>query len=81
MKRLFQLSLLDLSECINSIIEVTNKKHFYAKSIKSKLSVYANQIERVSESFIDHSKKLNLFDIEKSLINMKLMSNWLDNQS
>ena len=66
---------------INSIIEVTNKKHFYAKSIKSKLSVYANQIERVSESFIDHSKKLNLFDIEKSLINMKLMSNWLDNQS
>ncbi len=63
---------------INSIIEVTNNKHFYTKSISSKLSVYANQIEKVSESFLDHSKKLNLFDIEKSLINMKLMSNWLD---
>ena len=64
---------------INSTIEVTNKKHFYAKSVNSKLSVYANQIERVSESFLDHSKKLNLFDIEKSLINMRLMSNWLNN--
>ncbi len=62
----------------NSIIEVTNNKHFYAKSINSKLSVYGNQIEKVSESFIDHSKKFNLFDIEKSLINMRLMSNWLD---
>jgi len=62
----------------NSIIEVTNNKHFYAKSVNSKLSVYANQIEKVSESFLDRSKKLNLFDIEKSLINMRLMSNWLD---
>jgi len=63
---------------INSIIEVTNNKHFYTKSLNSKLSVYANQIEKVSESFLDRSKKLNLFDIEKSLINMRLMSNWLD---
>ena len=62
----------------NSIIEVTNNKHFYTKSINSQLSVYGNQIEKVSESFIDHSKKFNLFDIEKSLINMRLMSNWLD---
>ena len=57
---------------------MTNNKHFYAKSVNSKLSVYANQIEKVSESFLDRSKKLNLFDIEKSLINMRLMSNWLD---
>jgi len=63
---------------INSIIEVTNKKHFHTKSFNSKLTVYANQIEKVSESFLDRSKKLNLFDIEKSLINMRLMSNWLD---
>jgi len=62
----------------NSIIEVTNNKHFYTRSINSQLSVYGNQIEKVSESFIDHSKKFNLFDIEKSLINMRLMSNWLD---
>ena len=64
---------------INSTIEVTNNKHFYVKSVSSKLSVYANQIENVSESFLDPSKKSNLFDIEKSLINMKLMSNWLSN--
>tara|TARA_Y100001970_G_scaffold287097_1_gene410896 strand:+ start:2076 stop:3014 length:939 start_codon:yes stop_codon:yes gene_type:complete len=63
---------------INSIIEVTNNKHFYKKSSNSKLSVYANQIEKVSESFLDPLKELNLFNIEKSLINMKLMSNWLN---
>lgn len=62
---------------VTSAIEVTNNKHFYIKSINSKLSLYSNQIEKVSESFLDRSKKLNLFDIEKSLINMKLMSNWL----
>ena len=62
---------------VNSTIEVTNNKHFYVKSVSSKLSVYANQIENVSKSFLDQSKKSNLFDIEKSLINMKLMSNWL----
>tara|TARA_Y100000389_G_scaffold202904_1_gene249666 strand:- start:304 stop:1251 length:948 start_codon:yes stop_codon:yes gene_type:complete len=66
---------------MNSTIEVTNNKHFYVKTINSKLSVYANQIENISESFLNHSKKLNLFDIEKSLINMKLMSNWLYNKT
>ena len=64
---------------ISSTIEVTNKKHFYTKTVNSKLSVYANQIENVSKSFLNHSKNLYLFDIEKSLINMKLMSNWLNN--
>ena len=60
-----------------SVIEVTNKKHFYVKSIHSKLSVYANQIEKVSESFINKNNHSNLFDIEKSLINMKLIDSWL----
>ena len=64
---------------ISSTIEVTNKKRFYTKTVNSKLSVYANQIENVSKSFLNHSKNLYLFDIEKSLINMKLMSNWLNN--
>ena len=62
---------------INSLIEVTNKKHFYIKSIKSKLSVYANQIEKVSESFINQKDNPNLFNIEKSLINMKIINDWL----
>ena len=62
---------------INSTIEITNKKHFFTKSVNSKLSVYANQIEKVSESFMNQSQKSNLFTIEKSLTNMKLMDNWL----
>ena len=61
----------------NSTIEVTSKKHFYIKSINSKLTVYANQIERVAESFINEKENSNLFNIDKSLINMKLMDNWL----
>ena len=62
----------------NSTIEVSSNKHFYIKSINSKLSIYANQIEKVSESFIDKNAKLNLFNIEKSLINMKLINCWLN---
>lgn len=62
----------------NSTIEISNKKHFYIKSINSKLSVYANQIEKVSQSIMEKNLKLNLFNIEKSLINMKLTSNWLN---
>ena len=62
----------------NSTIEVSSNKHFYIKSINSKLSIYANQIEKVSQSFMKKNTKLNLFNIEKSLINMKLTSNWLN---
>ena len=65
----------------NSTIEVQSNRHFYMKSIKSKLSIYANQIEKVSESFDNLNKELNLFDIKKSLINMKLISNWLNNEN
>ena len=65
----------------DTTIEISSNKHFYIKTVNSKFSVYANQIESVSKCFLDLSKKLNLFDIEKSLINMKLMSNWLDGKS
>ena len=64
----------------DSIIEISSKKHFYIKSIKSKLSVYANQIQNVSECFSNENNKSNLFGIEKSLINMKLINDWLDNE-
>ena len=64
----------------NSTIEVSSNKHFYIKSINSKLSIYANQIEKVSESFINKNNKFNLFDFEKSLISMKLISNWLNDE-
>ena len=62
----------------NSTIEVSSNKHFYIKSINSKLSIYANQIEKVSQSFLDKNEKLSLFNIEKSLINMKLINCWLN---
>jgi predicted dehydrogenase len=61
----------------NNIIEISSKRHFYIKQIKSNLSVYANQIEKVSESFLNDNVKNNLFDIQKSSINMKLIDNWL----
>ena len=64
----------------NSTIEVSSNKHFYIKSINSKMSVYANQIERVSQSFIDQNNKFNLFNVEKSLTNMRLINNWLTNE-
>ena len=62
----------------SSMIEVSNNKHFYIKSVNSKLSVYANQIEKVSESFINQSNDLNLFNIDKSIINMRLIDKWLN---
>tara|TARA_B100001057_G_scaffold73310_1_gene67647 strand:+ start:3347 stop:4294 length:948 start_codon:yes stop_codon:yes gene_type:complete len=64
-----------------TIIEVSSNKHFYVKSINSKFSIYANQIKNVSESFINPNIKLNLFDIEKSLVNMRLIDNWLNNET
>mgnify|MGYP001163953846 FL=1 len=60
-----------------SIIEISSKNHFYIKQIKSKLSVYANQIENVSNSFKNENQKNNLFDVDKSIINMSLIENWL----
>ena len=60
-----------------SDIEVLSNEHFYLKSTKSKLSIFANQIQNVSDSFINPEKKMNLFDITKSMINMNLISNWL----
>ena len=61
----------------NSLIEITKKEHFYVKTVNSNLSVYSNQIESVSQSFIKKDTSPNLFDIQKSLINMKLIDNWL----
>ena len=66
---------------LNSEIEVSSNNHFYLKTINSKLSVYTNQIEKVSESFINPNARVNLFNIEKSLVNMRLISNWMDNKN
>ncbi len=61
-----------------TVIEISNKNHFYIKQIKSNLSVYANQIENVSKSFMDENLKNNLFGIEKSSISMRLINDWMN---
>lgn len=58
-------------------IEVSENDHFFIKTVNSNLSIYANQIQNVSESFINNSNNKNLFDINKSISNMKLIENWL----
>ena len=58
-------------------IEVSVKGHYFIKTISSDLSVYANQIQNVSECFINQNKEINLFDINKSIINMKIITDWL----
>ena len=64
----------------NSQIEILSKKHFYLKNINSNLSIQANQIRNVSYAFIEkNDNKFNLFDINKSLINMNLIESWLKN--
>ncbi len=63
-----------------SQIEISNNKHFYLKTVKSNLSVYANQIKNVSDAFLNKSdNKFNLFDINRSLINLHLIESWLKN--
>ena len=62
----------------NSLIEISSNKHFYIKNIVSNLSVYANQICNVSKAFSKETHdSLNLFDINKSLINVNLIEKWL----
>ena len=58
-------------------IEVSSNNHYYLKTINSSLSVYANQIQNVSESFINKNIDKDLFDIDRSIINMKLIEKWL----
>ena len=58
-------------------IEVSVNNHYFLKTINSNLSVYANQIQNVSESFMNNNNNKNLFDINKSISNMKLIENWL----
>ena len=61
----------------NTNIEVSVNDHFFIRTVNSNLSIYANQIQNVSESFINNNNNKNLFDINKSISNMKLIENWL----
>ena len=62
-------------------IEVFSNGHYFLKTINSNLSVYANQIQNVSESFINNNNNKYLFDIGKSISNMRLIENWLEKEN
>ena len=62
-------------------IEVLSNGHYYLKTINSNLTVYANQIQNVSDSFIKNKKNDYLFDIDKSMMIMKLIENWLKREN
>ena len=63
----------------NSIIEVNNyKNHYYINNVKTNISVMANQIQNVSEKFLNIDYKTNLFDLEKSLNCSRLINEWLN---
>jgi len=62
-------------------IEVLSNGHYYLKTINSNLTVYANQIQNVSDSFINNKKNDYLFDIDKSIMIMKLIENWLKREN
>jgi len=61
-------------------LEISNKNRYYKNFINSKLSVYANQIQNVSNEFLK-KKDINnrLFNVSKSLKNMKYLEYWKKN--
>jgi predicted dehydrogenase len=61
-------------------LEIFNKDRYYKVFINSELSVYANQIKNVSEEFEkDENNEHKLFDISKSMENMKYLDYWMNN--
>ena len=65
-----------------STIEMIKNKQYYKQFVSSKLSIYANQIQNVSEVFLNKKKiKNNLFDIDKSVVCMSLIEKWKSNSN
>jgi len=63
-----------------TFLEISNKEGYYKKFIETDLSVYANQIKNVSNEFLNKvNKAQNLFDISKSVQNMKYLDDWMKN--
>jgi len=61
-------------------LEVFAKNRYYKTFINSKESVYANQIKNVSNKFLKkENTKLKLFDITKSVENMRNLDYWMNN--
>ena len=61
----------------HTTLEISQGSSYYKKIVKSDLSLYANQIEKVSDNF-EKNKKDDKFlvNIQSSLAIMKNMSIW-----
>ena len=63
-----------------TFLEIFNNERSYKKFIDSDLTLYANQIENISNEFLGKDNDtLNLFDISKALENMKHLDHWRKN--
>ena len=60
-----------------TFLEIFNKGSYYKKFISSELSIYATQVENISNQYSHKNiKKTKLFDVYNSLENMKLLDQW-----
>ena len=60
-----------------TFIEVKNKKKYYKKFVSTQKSVYAHQIEKVSNAIFNNSiDDENLFNINKSIFCSNLLDKW-----
>jgi len=63
-----------------TFLEISNKHRYYKAFVNCKLSVYANQIQNISNAFMKkETTNSRLFNISKSLENMKYLDYWMKN--
>ena len=63
-----------------TFIEIFNKEGNYKKFTESKLSLYANQISKISSEFLNEKNdNLELFNISKAIKNMRHIDYWIQN--
>ena len=62
-----------------TFLEINSKERYFKKFINSELTVYAEQIKNVSNEFLGkNNSKTKLFNINKSLNNMKYLDKWMN---
>ena len=62
-----------------TFLEINSKKRYFKIFINSVLTVYAEQIKNVSNEFLDKGNTGNrLFNIDKSVDNMKYLNKWMN---
>ena len=60
-------------------LEINSKERYFKKFINSELTIYAEQIKNVSNEFLGkNNSKKKLFNIDKSLNNMKYLDKWMN---